>query len=165
MGDLALSGSEDELNSQWPDSLDRKPRAFRVLSAFWRVIEHAAREREARLVLIDVGPNLGAVIGRADRRRARGDPVGPRPVFASRPQEPRSDPASLACRMVRTARPKPRRRSLDPRRRHAPAGYIVMQHAVRLDRPVKAYDRWMARIPAVYREAVLAERDLGDVPA
>ena len=40
-----------------------------------------------------------------------------------------------------------------------------MQHAVRLDRPVKAYDRWMARIPAVYREAVLAERDPIDVPA
>jgi chromosome partitioning protein len=38
-----------------------------------------------------------------------------------------------------------------------PSGYILMQHAVRLDRPVKAYDRWMARIPAVYREAVLNE--------
>ena len=36
-----------------------------------------------------------------------------------------------------------------------PVGYVVMQHAVRLDRPVKAYDRWMERIPAVYREAVL----------
>jgi hypothetical protein len=38
-----------------------------------------------------------------------------------------------------------------------PIGYIVMQHAVRLDRPVLAYDRWMARIPDVYREAVLEE--------
>lgn len=32
-----------------------------------------------------------------------------------------------------------------------------MQHAVRLDRPVKAYARWMERIPYVYREAVLGE--------
>ena len=32
-----------------------------------------------------------------------------------------------------------------------------MQHAVRLDRPVQAYGRWMKRIPQVYREAVLAE--------
>jgi hypothetical protein len=32
-----------------------------------------------------------------------------------------------------------------------------MQHAVRLDRPVKAYARWMARIPSVYRESVLDE--------
>src|SRR5439155_9876692 len=28
VGDLALSSSEDELNSQWPDCLDRKERAF-----------------------------------------------------------------------------------------------------------------------------------------
>jgi hypothetical protein len=38
-----------------------------------------------------------------------------------------------------------------------PLGYVVMQHAARLDRPVKAYARWMARIPTVYREAVLGE--------
>ena len=37
----------------------------------------------------------------------------------------------------------------------SPSGYVVMQHAVRLDRPVRAYARWMDRIPAVYREAVL----------
>jgi hypothetical protein len=37
-----------------------------------------------------------------------------------------------------------------------PAGYIVQQHAVRLDRPVKAYARWMDRIPGQYRESVLA---------
>jgi hypothetical protein len=35
------------------------------------------------------------------------------------------------------------------------AGYVVLQHAVRLDRPVKAYARWVDRIPAVYRESVL----------
>jgi chromosome partitioning protein len=38
-----------------------------------------------------------------------------------------------------------------------PLGYVVMQHAVRLDRPVKAYGKWMARIPFTYREAVLSE--------
>jgi chromosome partitioning protein len=38
-----------------------------------------------------------------------------------------------------------------------PIGYVVMQHAVRLDRPVRAYGKWMARIPDVYRESVLAK--------
>jgi cellulose biosynthesis protein BcsQ len=38
-----------------------------------------------------------------------------------------------------------------------PAGYVLMQHAARLDRPIKTYDRWTAHIPAVYREAVLDE--------
>jgi len=36
-----------------------------------------------------------------------------------------------------------------------PVGYIVLQHSVRLDRPVKAYNRWIARIPDVYHRAVL----------
>jgi len=40
-----------------------------------------------------------------------------------------------------------------------PAGYIVQQHMERLSRPVKAYDRWAARIPRLYRERVLGEHD------
>lgn len=36
-----------------------------------------------------------------------------------------------------------------------PVGYLVQQHSVRLDRPVKAYEKWMDRIPTVYRDAVL----------
>ena len=46
----------------------------------------------------------------------------------------------------------------------APVGYVVMQHAVRLDRPVKAYDRRMPRIPSVYRETVLDEKPLEVTP-
>jgi hypothetical protein len=46
----------------------------------------------------------------------------------------------------------------------APVGYVVMQHAVRLDRPVKAYDRSMQRIPSVYRETVLDEKPLPVTP-
>lgn len=44
-----------------------------------------------------------------------------------------------------------------PKGTMSPTGYVVMQHAVRLDRPVKAYAKWMGRIPGVYREAVLDE--------
>ncbi len=40
-----------------------------------------------------------------------------------------------------------------------PVGYIVMQHTVRLYRPVKAYQRSIARIPNIYREAVLDESE------
>ena len=36
-----------------------------------------------------------------------------------------------------------------------PLGYIVQQHGVRLDRPVKAYDKWIKRIPSEYRSHVL----------
>jgi hypothetical protein len=37
-------------------------------------------------------------------------------------------------------------------------GYLVQQHSERLSRPVKAYDRWAARIPGIYRESVLSDR-------
>jgi chromosome partitioning protein len=39
-----------------------------------------------------------------------------------------------------------------------PLGYIVIQHSVRLDRPVIAYRRWNDRIENIYREAILGER-------
>jgi cellulose biosynthesis protein BcsQ len=38
-----------------------------------------------------------------------------------------------------------------------PAGYVVMQHATRADRPAKAYLRWMDRIPNEYRRSVISE--------
>ena len=38
-----------------------------------------------------------------------------------------------------------------------PMGYLVQQHSVRLSRPVKAYDWWVNRIPAEYRESILQE--------
>ncbi len=160
VGDLALSASEDELNSQWPDCLDRKPRAFRVLSAFWRIIEAAVQKREAPLVLIDVGPNLGAINRSAliaaqhvliplapDLYSLQGlKNLGPtlrrwREEWAERyPRNPVSELSLPSGQML-------------------PAGYVVMQHAVRLDRPVLAYERWMGRIPAVYRQAVLEQAD------
>jgi hypothetical protein len=38
-----------------------------------------------------------------------------------------------------------------------PIGYLCQQYMVRLDRPIRAYDRWVQRIPAVYRQEVLNE--------
>jgi cellulose biosynthesis protein BcsQ len=158
VGDLALSASEDELTSQWPDCLDRKPRAFRVLSAIWRVLERAGQQRDARLVVVDVGPNLGAV------NRAA--------LIASQHVVIPLAPDLYSLQGLRNLGPTLRRWRREWSERHernpvpglsipsgemVPAGYVVMQHAVRLDRPVKAYDRWMGRIPAVYRESVLDE--------
>jgi chromosome partitioning protein len=42
-------------------------------------------------------------------------------------------------------------------------GYIVMQHAVRLDRPVRAYAKWMARIPGGYRQAILRQSGASEI--
>jgi cellulose biosynthesis protein BcsQ len=163
-GDLALSASEDELSSQWPGCLDRKPRAFRVLTALWRILELATRAREAELALIDLGPNLGAL-----NRAAL--------VAAEHVIIPLA-PDLYSLQGLRNLGPTLRnwRKEWDERRQRNPVGdlptpsgdmrprgYVVLGHAVRLDRPVKAYGRWMEKIPGVYREAVLEERAGGPV--
>ena len=46
-----------------------------------------------------------------------------------------------------------------------PLGYIIQQYGVRLSRPVKAYDRWVNRVPGVYRESVLQQPGDAATPA
>lgn len=61
VGDLALSGFEDQLSEVWPKCLDGDERSFRVISALWRVMQQAAESHQADLILVDLGPNLGAI--------------------------------------------------------------------------------------------------------
>ena len=158
VGDLELSTSEDELAAQWHDCLEGKPRALRVLSAIWRVIDQAAIERDASLVLIDLGPNLGAV-NRAALIAAE------HVVFPLAPDLYSIEALRSLGPVLRHWRQEwSERRKQDPvpdlsipSGAMAPSGYVLMQRPVRLDRPVQAYDRLMTRIPAVYREAVLNE--------
>jgi cellulose biosynthesis protein BcsQ len=158
VGDLKLSAAEDELNSQWPDCLDRKPRAFRVISALYRAALSAASAQEADLVLIDVGPNLGAV-NRAALIAADFVAIPITPDIYSLQGLRNLGPTLHGWRKGWEERRLrcPLGDLMLPAGGMLPVGYIVMQHAVRLDRPVKAYERWMARIPGTYREAVLGE--------
>ena len=61
VGDLGLSRFEARLSSAWPDCMNRDEAAFRVESAFHRVLARATDQRQADVVLVDVGPNLGAI--------------------------------------------------------------------------------------------------------
>lgn len=161
-GDLRLSLAEDEFSSQWPDCLDRKMRAFRVISSLWRILDAATKARGAGLVLIDVGPNLGAL-----NRTAL--------VAASHVAVPLA-PDLYSLQGLRNLGPTLRRWRSEwtERRDRNPiadlslpggamraVGYVLMQHAVRLDRPVKAYDRWLARIPDAFRQDVMNEAPEG----
>jgi chromosome partitioning protein len=60
-GDLALTLAEDELNSHWTQCLDDPARSLLVEAAVWRLVEEAATTWGARLVLVDLGPNLTAL--------------------------------------------------------------------------------------------------------
>lgn len=152
VGDLALSRIEDDLSTEWP----------RVTSAFWRVIDEAAKRHQADVVLIDVGPNLGA-INRAALVASSHVVMPVAPDLFSLQGLKNLGPTLRRWRSTwGQARPKvPRSLEPMPGGEMCPIGYVLMQHAERLGRPTKAYAKWQARLPVAYRESVLGE-PLGD---
>ncbi len=157
VGDLGLSTFEDKLSDAWPRCLDRDVAAFRVVSAFYRMLAQAADLRKADVVLVDVGPNLGA-INRAALLATEYVVIPLAPDLFSLQGLRNLGPtlrdwrAGWHDRLERNPNPQ----LILPRGTIQPVGYVILQHAMRLDRPVKAYGRWMNRIPLEYRRSVLA---------
>jgi chromosome partitioning protein len=155
-GDLQLSGFEDDLSAEWPGCLDRKERSFRIISAFWRLIQSAIEQQQADIVLMDLGPNLGA-INRAALIAADYVVVPLSPDLFSLQGLSNLGPTLRRWRQEWQER-LVRNPAVDlrlPPGQIQPVGYLVLQHSVRLDRPVKAYQRWMERIPGIYQSEVL----------
>lgn len=158
VGDLALSTFEDKLSAAWPNCHNKDESAFRTMTAFHRAVRGAAAEVSATWVLIDVGPNLGAINRAALIASERVViPLGP-DLFSL--QGLRNLGPSLrswrqSWRELLLKNPDP---TLEmPVGEIEPLGYVVMQHGMRENRPPKAYQRWIERFPAEYRESVLAE--------
>jgi chromosome partitioning protein len=160
-GDVLLSGTEQELSLAWATSLGggiSAVRAFGVTTAFSTLVQRAAAQTEARVVLVDVGPNLGA-INRAVMIASDHVVIPLAPDLYSlqglRNLGPtlavwREDWASHVER-----KPDPKREA--PAGEMRPRGYVVLQHGTRVDRVVGAYDRWLRQVPGEYRKAVLVE--------
>ncbi|MEW6166683.1 MAG: AAA family ATPase [Pseudomonadota bacterium] len=160
VGDLALSRIEDDLSTEWPRCLEGRERAFRVTTAFWRVIRDAAVSHQADLVLIDVGPNLGA-INRAALVASSHVVVPVAPDLFSLQGLRNLGPTLRQWRDTWSqARPKAAAALGElPKGQMTPIGYVLMQHAERLGRPTKAYAKWQTRLPGAYRESVLGKPD------
>ena len=157
-GDLALSGFESTLSEQWPNALgsDSLYRAFRILTSFWTVMQNGAKQCGATVILADVGPNLGAI----NRSALIATDKVIVPLAAD----------LFSLQGLRNLGPTLRQWRQDwkkrienwkqpdfplPKGKMAPLGYIVQQHGVRLERPVKAYDKWVNRIPAEYAKLLM----------
>ena len=153
VGDLGLSRFEAKLSAAWPACLDGDE------SAFHRVILAAAEERDADVVLIDVAPNLGAV-NRAAVIAADFVVFPLAPDLFSLQGLRNLGPTLRDWRTEWKDRfdrlPGDSNLSL-PSGEIRPAGYVVMQQAVRAERPAQAYRKWMRRIPEVYHEEALGE--------
>ena len=164
LGDLALSRFEDELSQQWPLCLDGKERAFRVEAAFWRVMNRIMDRSNIEIALIDLGPNLGA-INRSVLFAADYLVVPMIPDLFSLQGLKNLGPSIREWRNGWQERLKknPAKDLELPKGQMTPIGYVIMQHAEKMGRPVRAYKRWAERIPQVYSEEVLGEEPISTV--
>ncbi len=151
-GDAAFAAHEDELAIAWAeaqqgDPSDETSAGFLSLSIIW-----AARSDASDIVLLDLGPSLGAInraiIGAAD--------------FLLTPLAPSLQSTTGLQTLAPTLRDWRKQwqaiqaKRLDgfPRFLLQPLGYVVTQTGMRLTHPVPNYARWLARIPGAYRQAL-----------
>ncbi|MEY3255235.1 MAG: hypothetical protein RLZZ29_366 [Cyanobacteriota bacterium] len=165
-GDLSLSVFEDDLSVEWWSCMDGKERSFQLISAFWRVLQSGTKDYKADMILMDLGPNLGA-INRAALIGADYVVVPLSPDLLSLQGLKNLGPTLRRWRDEWTERlqQSPGSHLKLPRGKMQPIGYVVLRHPVRLDTPVKAFKRWVDRIPGVYREEILQDRTIlkGDI--
>jgi cellulose biosynthesis protein BcsQ len=159
-GDLGLSLFEDRLSEAWSKCLDDNPvnanDGFRVMTAFHRVIKTATDAEKIDIALIDVGPNVGA-LNRAALVAADYVVIPLGADLFSLQGLRNLGPTLRTWRTGWSTRRKgraPAHISL-PSGSMKPIGYVLLNPSVRSNRPVKAYQKWADRIPAVYADEVL----------
>jgi cellulose biosynthesis protein BcsQ len=151
-GDLQLSEFEDDLSLQWSKCVDKDERAFRVTTALQRVVSAAGTECNADIALVDVGPNFGA-INRAALISADYVVVPVAPDLFSMQGLKNVGPKLENWRAEWRDR-RERAPELDfvlPGGEMRALGYVVSRHSVLSGGAVKSFQRWIDRMPAVYR--------------
>jgi chromosome partitioning protein len=154
-GDADLAGFEAKLWDAWPRALDRHLPSFRALSSFHRIALDAAQWFQAELVLIDVGPNLGALNRTAlIASQHVVVPLGADlfSIQALRNLGPalREWRSEWAERLPKNPDPK---LSL-PEGKMEPVGYVVMQPSLYGDGVTKAHAKWLERMPRQFAESL-----------
>ncbi len=162
--DLGLSRFEDKLSESWPKGFANDQAALRATSAFHRMIQLAGRVVGADVVLVDVGPNLGA-INRAALLAADYLLVPLAADLFSLQGLKNLGPTVRESRARwRDMRAMAKVNFELPSGEMRPLGYVMLQHAMRADRPAKWYEKWLRRVPEVYCTAVLGEGNQGVLP-
>ncbi|OEU90432.1 chromosome partitioning protein [Streptomyces abyssalis] len=158
-GSLDLSRFEDKLSMEWSRTFAGDMAAIRTTTAFHRSVAQARESVQADIVLLDVGPNLGAI----NRAALIAADTVLMPLAAD----------LFSLKGLTNLGPTLRNWRRDwrqlvlpripegfqaPNADMTPLGYVIMQPEMRLDRPVKAYERWLRRIPWVFSAAVLDQQ-------
>ena len=168
-GDLSLAGFEDTLSDQWPkeQSSIGLCRSLRMQTGFHRLVQQGAAHVEASVILMDVGPNLGAI--------NRSALVASDHVIVPLGADLASfrSLGSLGSTLNRWREDWKRRRAhwhhnrLDqnpanelplPGGNMHPLGYVVQKPGYNLGRPIQPRDRWFNRIPAEFGWKLAGQR-------
>jgi chromosome partitioning protein len=156
VGDLALSTFEDKLSDAWLRCHNQDESAYRIMTAFYRAMNEAAREFRADWIFVDIGPNLGA-INRSALIASDNVIIPLSPDLFSLQGLKNLGPT---LREWRSSWDELRLKNPDnsiemPLGRITPLGYIIMQPGLRDSRPIQAYQRWIRRFPSTFRSSVL----------
>lgn len=162
IGNLSLSAFEDKLSDTWTKCLEGDLYGFKVTSVFKTLIEDAAKRCNADYVLIDVGPNLGAI----NRAVLISSEFVVLPVAADLFSLQGIKNLGTTLEDWRKQWKKRRNeysktdKDVIPQGIMEPIGYIIMQYTDRGSRPVKSYIKWANKIPQVYLQSVLKMDDV-----
>ncbi len=157
LGNLSLSAFEDSLSDAWLKCLNGESYSFRLTSIFNTIINDAVSRSGSEIVLIDVGPNLGAI----NRAVTISSDYIIMPVASDlfSIQGIKNLGITLSAwkkQWVQRQEMQPSNISFKiPDKAASPCGYIVMQYSAQESRPVKSYLKWANRIPAVFAKYVL----------
>jgi len=154
-GDLDLSGSENLFSQAWSQCYVADESAFRAITVFYRAIRAAADSRNAKVVLIDLGPNLGA-INRAALVASTHVVI---PLGADLYSARAIRHLGLQLKTLRADWKDLRDKSGYPESGEMePAGYVITRNT-------RSQSRWVCQIPAEYSEWVSEEETPNPPPA
>jgi chromosome partitioning protein len=157
LGNLALSTFEDTLSDAWLKCLNGEIYSFRITSIFKTIIEDAAKRFDAEYVLVDVGPNLGAI----NRAVTISSDYVVMPVASDLfSLQGIKNLGSTLNQWKKQWNQRKDQRPLTlstaiPENNTTAIGYILMQYSAKESRPVKSYLKWANRIPSIFRQFVL----------
>jgi cellulose biosynthesis protein BcsQ len=165
-GDVRLSNYEETLSYEWGkimiDGLSSN--SMKTLAAFWQIMQKAATQVQADIILVDIGPNLGALNRsiliavdyviiplRADLFSVQGLKQlgatlnGWKSMWKESLNGFKLNSPNQSCRF--------------PEGKMMHIGYCLQQQSMLLGRTAKPYYKWINRISHVYREAVLNQEN------
>ncbi|MGV0006035.1 MAG: ParA family protein [Candidatus Porifericomitaceae bacterium WSBS_2022_MAG_OTU9] len=170
-GDVRLSGFEETLSQEWPNSMGANNlyRPMRILSSFWQLMQMAVQNEGADIILVDVGPNLGAI----NRSAMIATDYVAIPMAADlfslqgiknlgpTLETWQKDWQTRLTNWYGSQESAKHNDFILPKADIEAIGYLCHQHGIRLNRPVMAYDKWRRLIPEAYARHVLRQEQSG----